>query len=85
MNVCARKWFVTHIEVFNYLFQKYLLYLFHRFTFKLGIAGPETVNEQEPKLATFLESNMASSISSTVSTRGTTLNKLMIGITFSLG
>jgi hypothetical protein len=48
-----------------------------RFTVKLPSADPE--------LRTFLESNFPSSISSSVSTRGSTLNKLMIGVSFSLG
>ena len=49
-----------------------------RFTLKLSI--PDA-----PDGTTFIQSNMASSISSTVSTRGSTLNKLMIGTGFSLG
>ena len=49
-----------------------------RFTLKLSI--PE-----HGRAVSFVQSNMASSISSTVSTRGSTLNKLMIGACFSLG
>jgi len=46
-----------------------------RFTLKLGLS-----DEQR----TFLDSNMPCSISDSVSTRGTTLNKLMIGMCFTL-
>ena len=49
-----------------------------RFTLKLSV--PDS-----PDGTTFIQSNCPSSISSTVSTRGSTLNKLMIGVGFSLG
>jgi len=47
-----------------------------RFTFKLGLARGNT---------TFPRSNMPSSISSSVSTRGSSLNKLMISVSWILG
>lgn len=45
-----------------------------------------TVKLSTPKCDTsFMESNVPCSISSSVSTRGSTLNKLMIAVTFCLG